>query len=110
MLSLPIPDLTSAIRDQDISPYGPLVTELTENTVTAHHGAPLDPDIMAGSIPRRPRRKPVCGQESFCFSAGSGRTSPQRAASSSFRALLTCMSSGSGFRSGWAFEFSSLTG
>ena len=62
MMSLPIPDKTSPITYQDIAPHGPLVPELTKGKVRSHYGAHLDPDLMAGSIPRELGWKPLFGQ------------------------------------------------
>lgn len=62
MFSLPIPDKLSPIRYADIAPHGPLVTELTKGRMKLHYGAHLDPDLAAGSIPRRPGWKPLFGQ------------------------------------------------
>ena len=62
MLSLPIPEKTSPIRYEDISPHGPLVPELTKAKVKLHYGAHLDPDLVAGSIPRQPGWRPLFGQ------------------------------------------------
>lgn len=62
MLSLPIPDKTSPIRYQDISPHGGLVPELTRNRVKPHFGAHLDPDLVEGSIRRQTGWRPIFGQ------------------------------------------------
>ena len=62
MLSLPIPDKSSPIRYEDISPHGGLVPELTKGKVRPHYGAHLDPDLVAGSIPRQTGWRPIFGQ------------------------------------------------
>lgn len=62
MLSLPIPDKTSGIRYEDITPHGRLVSDLTKGRVKPHYGAHLDPDLVAGSIRRQPGWRPIFGQ------------------------------------------------
>ncbi len=66
IVSLPIPDDRSAVRYGDIRhddiPLGPLVSELTNNRVTAAHGAHIDPDLQMGSLPRQPGWRPIFGQ------------------------------------------------
>jgi hypothetical protein len=62
MYSLPIPDKTSPVRYEDISPHGRLVPHLTRGKVKATYGAHLDPDLVAGSIHRQPGWKPIFGQ------------------------------------------------
>jgi hypothetical protein len=62
MLSLPIPDKTSSIRYEDVTPQGSFVQQLTKGKVKPHFGAHLDPDLIAGSLPRLPGWRPVFGQ------------------------------------------------
>jgi hypothetical protein len=62
MLSLPIPDKSSPIRYEDISPHGPLAPALTNGKVKSHYGAHLDPDLVVGSIRRQPGWRPIFGQ------------------------------------------------
>jgi hypothetical protein len=66
MLSLPIPDKHSPIRYQDITFRGhnlaKLVPEFTRGRVKAHHGAHLDPDLVAEAYPRAPAWRPIFGQ------------------------------------------------
>jgi hypothetical protein len=66
MLSLPIPDKTSTIKYEDITlhghPLGRVVSDLTKGKVTATFGAHLDPDLVAGAIPRHVGWRPLFGQ------------------------------------------------
>lgn len=72
MISVPIPDKTSAIRYQDINIYGESVGDvaqsLTRGRVKPHFGAHLDPDLVAGTYPRHRDWRPLFGQ------AGSSQT------------------------------------
>ena len=66
MLSLPIPDRYSEITYSAIShageSLGTLVSGLTGGAVPDHHGAHLDPDLTASSLPRLPGWRPLFGQ------------------------------------------------
>jgi hypothetical protein len=66
MVSLPIPDKSSAVIYGDISyeggSLGNLVVDLTSGRVPPHYHAHIDPDIVAGSLPRLPDWHPIFGQ------------------------------------------------
>lgn len=67
MVSLPIPDHTSAITYGDIAgpdgrDLGRLVEDLTGGKITSGHGAHLDPDLRLDSIPRERGWRPIFGQ------------------------------------------------
>ena len=68
MLSLPIPDINSKIRYQDIcwNEYnlGEIVSSLTNGIIKPSHFAHLDPDINLHSIQRSKGWMPVFGQAS----------------------------------------------
>ncbi|MDN3523551.1 hypothetical protein [Halomonas ramblicola] len=66
LLALPIPDATSTIRYHDIAHDGvsldTLVTPLTRGKVAPDDGAHLDPDLIAGMLPRQAGWRPIFGQ------------------------------------------------
>lgn len=66
MLALPIPDAASTVRYRDIThdgvSLGELVEPLTRGKVTANDAAHLDPDLIAGMLPRAPGWRPLFGQ------------------------------------------------
>ena len=66
MVSLPIPDINSAILYSDLRydgrPLAPLVTQLTGKKVPEHFRAHLDPDLAPDTLPRRRCWRPVFGQ------------------------------------------------
>ena len=66
MVSLPIPDKNSAVTYGNISyeggSLGNLVAGLTSGRVPSHYRAHIDPDLMAGSLPRLPNWQPIFGQ------------------------------------------------
>ncbi len=66
MTSLPIPDRQSPISYEDIQwqehNLGRMVAALTHGRIPATHRAHLDPDLVAGHLPRSPEWRPVFGQ------------------------------------------------
>lgn len=66
LVSLPIPDQQSVIRYGDLGgdndAVGRMVTELTRGKITANCGAHLDPDLIAGHLPREREWRPSLGQ------------------------------------------------
>lgn len=66
LLALPIPDAASTIRYGDIAidddSLDSLVTPLTRGRIRADDGAHLDPDLIAGMLPRAPGWRPLFGQ------------------------------------------------
>ncbi|HBH28491.1 MAG: hypothetical protein N839_0010690 [Desulfofustis sp. PB-SRB1] len=66
MVSLPIPDKTSAITYGDIrhkgAPLAPVVAHLTTGRIAPHYGAHLDPDVVAPALVRQPGWRPLFGQ------------------------------------------------
>jgi len=66
MVSLPIPDKSSAVTYVDISyeggSLGTLVADLTSGRVPPHYRAHIDPDLVADSLPRLPDWRPIFGQ------------------------------------------------
>lgn len=66
LLSLPIPDRSAKIRYCDIADESEsiarLVGDLTRGKVSAKDGAHLDPDLIAGHLPRKRGWRPAFGQ------------------------------------------------
>jgi hypothetical protein len=66
MVSLPIPDKTSAITYGDILhkgvPLAPLIEHLTSGRIAPHYRAHLDPDVVAPALVRQPGWQPLFGQ------------------------------------------------
>lgn len=66
LLALPIPDAASTVRYGDIAvdegALDTLVTPLTRGRIRADDGAHLDPDLIAGMLPRAPGWRPLFGQ------------------------------------------------
>ncbi len=66
LISLPIPHPAAPNRFGDLQlqgrPLAPLVADLTRKRVKSHHGAHLDPDLDAGSLPRSRGWRPLFGQ------------------------------------------------
>ena len=65
IVSLPIPDKSSSVRYGDISydgsSLGTLVSDLTHR-IPPTHFAHIDPDLVAGSLPRLTGWRPILGQ------------------------------------------------
>lgn len=63
---LPIPDPLSKIRYDDVSfcsrRLGKIARDLSGGRVRAGSGAHLDPDLVAGALPRQPGWRPLLGQ------------------------------------------------
>lgn len=80
-VSLPIPDKQSPIHYADIQQQGinlgELLAELTGDRDWPRRGAHLDPDLLAGSLTRRPGWRPLLGQTAAAQGhlAGQGVTS-----------------------------------
>lgn len=66
MVSLPIPDKTSAVTYRDIhyqfGSIGTLVESLTSGRIKSNYRAHIDPDLMVGSLPRLTDWRPIFGQ------------------------------------------------
>ncbi len=68
IVSLPIPDKQSPISYSEIKFDGTsiaeLVFQLTKGRIPSYYRAHLDPDLVAGSLPRLPGWRPIFGQTS----------------------------------------------
>lgn len=66
MVSLPIPDKNSVVTYREIQyeggSIGPIVEALTGGRIPSYYRAHVDPDLMAGSLPRLSNWRPIFGQ------------------------------------------------